>query len=84
MFNNQGRDSLRASILGAERFSFVSNQGRGSSSASTLGTDWPSHVEIGTRLFESIDTWGKMVQFCVTRDEAIPEHRYLGKTGCVK
>ena len=64
--------------------SVLSIQGRGPSSASTLGTDWPSHVELGTRLFESIDTWGKMVQFCVTRDEAIPEHRYLGKAGCVK
>ena len=24
-----------------------------------------------------------MVQFCLTRDEAVPEHRYLGQTGLI-
>ena len=51
--------------------SVLSNQGRGSPSASILRTDWPNDVELGTRLFKSIDTWGRLAQFCLTRDEAI-------------
>ena len=61
----EGSDLTMGVMTFAEWFSFVSNQGQGSSSASILGTDWPNHVELGTRLFESIDTWGRTVQFCV-------------------
>ena len=55
----------------------VSIQGRGPLGASILG-DWlASCIYPGTRPLGSIDTWWLIGRLCLSRDEALWEHRYL-------